>query len=244
MKKILLVALSMILVLGVVGCNKKPEPVEPETTVGPTGGLAGGWQINMDNSLDSMPQEAASAWCGAMEGITGAEYVPVAVIGTQVVAGTNYMFLARKTTVTKEPVVSLAAVVAYFDIQGGSKLVSIKDLDLGALTSKENSGTDPETGLAGGWTAFEEMDKMADVTDEEKATFEKALDGMVGVGYTPVTILGTQVVAGENIAYLAKGTTVTAEPVTNAYVVSVYKDLEGGASVNNICVLNLADLTE
>lgn len=239
MKKILLIALSLILVLGIVGCNKKePDPI-------PTGDeLAGGWNINLENSLTSMPQDAATAWTGAMEGMTGAEYEPVALIGTQVVSGTNYMFLARETLVTKEPVVKLAAVVIYADLQGNSTVNSVKELDLGTLTSKENSGTDPQSGLAGGWTVFEDMDKMANVTDDEKATFEKALDGMVGVGYTPVTVLGTQVVAGENFAYLAKGTMVTAEPVTNAYVVSVYKDLEGGASVNNICVLNLADLTE
>lgn len=244
MKKILLIALSLILVLGIVGCNKKEEEPVPTDPIPQEEELAGGWQINSENSLTSMPQEAATAWDAAMEGFAGAGYEPVALIGTQLVAGTNYMFLARETLVTEKPVVKLAAVVVYADLEGNATVNSVKELDLGALTSKENSGTDPEAGLAGGWTVFEDMDKMADVSSEDADTFNKALEGLTGVGYTPVTVLGTQVVAGENLAYLAKGTMVTAEPVTNAYVISVYKDLEGGASVNNICVLNLADLTE
>ena len=36
------------------------------------------------------------------------------------------------------------------------------------------------------------------ITDEVRALFEKALDGLVGVNYVPVTYLGTQVVAGYN----------------------------------------------
>ncbi len=244
MKKILIITLSLILIIGLVGCNKKEDEPIPTDPIPQEEEHAGGWQINSENSLTTMPQEAATAWTGAMEGMAGAGYEPVALIGTQLVAGTNYMFIARETLVTQNPVVKLAAVVVYADLEGNSSITSVKELDLESLTSKENSGAAPETGLAGGWTVFEDMDKMADVSSEDTDTFNKALEGLTGVGYTPVTVLGTQVVAGENLAYLAKGTMVTANPVANAYVISVYKDLEGNASVNNICVLNLADLKE
>ena len=84
----------------------------------------------------------------------------------------------------------------------------------------------------GGWGVNDQATVV--VTPEEQALFEKALEGLTGVGYEPVAVLATQVVSGTNRAFLCKGTTVTAEPTTNWYVVVVYENLSGEASLVSI----------
>ena len=85
--------------------------------------------------------------------------------------------------------------------------------------------------LAGGWTLRDLTEPM---TEEEVALFEKAFEGFVGVGYEPVAILSTQVVAGMNYCFLCRATTVTAQPVTYWAYVYIYADLEGNAEVSYI----------
>ncbi|MBQ1366079.1 MAG: hypothetical protein IIY60_09725, partial [Clostridia bacterium] len=60
--------------------------------------------------------------------------------------------------------------------------------------------------------------------------------GTITVAYTPVTLLGTQVVAGTNYAVLSK-----ASEINNGskwVIIYLYQDLEGNASV-----LSIADVT-
>ena len=48
--------------------------------------------------------------------------------------------------------------------------------------------------MLGGWTVAE----SAEITEEQKAIFDKAMEKLVGVGYEPVAYLASQVVAGTN----------------------------------------------
>lgn len=84
--------------------------------------------------------------------------------------------------------------------------------------------------LAGGWQVTEDPA----VTAEAGAALDKALEGLVGVGYQPVALLATQVVAGTNYCILCKGTTVTAVPQPFYALVYVSEDLQHNASVMDI----------
>lgn len=241
MKKTFISLLALSLTVGLAACSTVPEATATATATTPTQyesevvqeALAGGWTINKDNSLTSMPQDVATAWYGA---VTDDKYVPVALLGTQVVAGINYMFLAKDSNG------NLCTVVIYSDLQGNSSILKESPFDLIAMVSSDGSNT--PTGLAGGYTVNPDTDKMADVSAEDKDIFNRALNGTLGVTYAPVTVLATQVVAGQNIAYLATGTSATQNAETNLYVVSIYRDLDNNVSVNNICAVNLAMLTE
>ena len=54
--------------------------------------------------LTTMPQKAASAFTGGLEGLVGASYKPLLYVGEQVVKGVNYHFIAEQTRSTREPV--------------------------------------------------------------------------------------------------------------------------------------------
>ena len=95
--------------------------------------------------------------------------------------------------------------------------------------------------VAGGWT-IPDVNDGAGLTDDDKATFEKALGAQAGMDFEPVAVLATQVVAGQNIAYLCKGTPTTQNPVTEWDVVVVYKDLQGEASITSVAPIDLTDI--
>ena len=58
-------------------------------------------QIELEKftGLTKMPQKAASAWC-AVEKLVGAKYLPLVYVGSQVVKGVNYFFIAEQTLQT------------------------------------------------------------------------------------------------------------------------------------------------
>ena len=84
----------------------------------------------------------------------------------------------------------------------------------------------------GGWQAAEDPA----VTEELQAVFDKGLEGLVGVGYTPVAYLGSQVVAGTNHAFLCQARTVVPDAVPRWTIVYLYEDLKG-----NVTLMNVAD---
>ena len=88
----------------------------------------------------------------------------------------------------------------------------------------------------GGWTIAEDTE----LTDDQRSLFEKALEGLVGVGYEPVAYLGSQVVAGLNHCFLCKATVVYpgAEPAYK--LVYIYESLDGNASLTDVADLDIA----
>ena len=64
----------------------------------------GGIDILEQIGMDKMPQKAASAWSGAIDGkLVGATYKPIAYVGTQVVKGVNHIFIAEQTLIVATP---------------------------------------------------------------------------------------------------------------------------------------------
>ena len=90
----------------------------------------------------------------------------------------------------------------------------------------DDSDVTPADQLAGGWTTPED----GTITAEAQAAFDKAVKPG-GIAYTPVALLGTQVVAGINYAFvcIGKATAPNAKPAP--YLVIVYADLNGGAKL-------------
>ena len=88
--------------------------------------------------------------------------------------------------------------------------------------------------LAGGWTL---CDVKADIPEEALLAFDTAMQGLVGVGYEPVALLSTQLVAGMNYCFLCKATPVVPNAVSSWAYVYVYADLNGGAEIT--CIGNI-----
>ena len=97
-----------------------------------------------------------------------------------------------------------------------------------------------EPGKAGGWTL---NDSFAVSADAQQA-FDKAMEGLVGVNYQPVGLLGTQLVSGTNYCFLCEAAVVYPNAQPYYAVVTVYADLQGKAEVRNIVALDLSRIAE
>ena len=87
-------------------------------------GLAGGWTLSEDFGT-TLPENAQAAFDAATAGLLGAFYRPIACLGTQVVAGTNYAILAAMSTVTAEPKEGLVVLTIYAALDGTAEISHI-----------------------------------------------------------------------------------------------------------------------
>ena len=110
----------------------KPD-YEAPAHVDPIPVIAGGWNVNDEFGEAAIPAEAQAAFDKAMEGFAGVGYTPVAYLGSQLVAGHNYAFLCKSTTVTATPVTNLKVVVVYKALDGTASIKDIKDIDVAFL---------------------------------------------------------------------------------------------------------------
>lgn len=92
----------------------------------PPAGLMGGWQAPespvVDEDLAGYFQKASEDWTGSL-------IAPVALVGTQVVAGMNYRVLCMVAPVTSDAQPEWALVTLYRDLQGGCTFSDIVKFD-------------------------------------------------------------------------------------------------------------------
>lgn len=72
-------------------------------------GMHGSWQIAEPCAIS---EEAMAAFKEATN-VVGASYEALYLVGTQVVAGTNYMFIAKQTQSTNPPMTKVLKLVIY-----------------------------------------------------------------------------------------------------------------------------------
>jgi len=89
--------------------------------------MTGGWE-NVPHETAELPADAQAAFDKAVEGQVGAEYVPVALLSTQVVAGTNYCILCQITPVAPNATPTLALVYIYADLDGNAEITNVYEL--------------------------------------------------------------------------------------------------------------------
>ena len=215
MKKLIaLLLVTALLTCMLCACGKKPpEPV------------AGGWNVNSEFGKAELPEEAQAAFDAAAANYDGEELTPVAFLGTQVVAGLNFKYLCKTGS-------GLAVVTVYRDLEQNAEVTSVSDVAVSGLTEEAPAVQFDPADFAGGWSCEEACGGA--LGEDAQSAFDKAFEGFAGVGYQPLAVLGTQVVAGCNYAILAKATAVTAEPCSALAVVYVYADLQGGAEILGI----------
>ncbi len=97
------------------------------------GPLCGGWTPSADPTVT---EELQALFEKGTETLTGVSYIPVAYLGSQVVAGTNHAFLCQAVTAypgSLDMIPTYAMVYLYEDLSGNVSILSIADFDIGSL---------------------------------------------------------------------------------------------------------------
>ena len=116
--------------LALIGCSPSSSQVTSPSTSSTNSSavpLAGGWHA-ADQAYGVVPRDAQDAFDKALEGYAGVSLKPVAIMGTQVVAGTNYMFLCEGSKVVQNPKPELYVVKVYQDLNGNADFTYVEPL--------------------------------------------------------------------------------------------------------------------
>lgn len=96
--------------------------------------ILGGWSAYTDNPTE-IPTEALDALNAALDGLEGCVYKPIALLGTQIVAGTNYCFLCETTVVVPDAQPGYALVYVFDGLEGEHELLRVQEIEFSAFES-------------------------------------------------------------------------------------------------------------
>ena len=91
--------------------------------------LPGGWYAPEEITALPLPEDAQAAFDKAISDFDGSTVEPMALLGTQVVAGTNYAVLCRVTPAAPDAVPSTQVATVYADLQGGASFTGFRPID-------------------------------------------------------------------------------------------------------------------
>lgn len=218
-----------------------PEVAEQEDPIIPIVGGFMQYKEQTELDLTKIPEEAKEAIEQLNLRIEGSKRTPLVYLGSQVVAGTNYKFICRIEPLVKGMEAKIAVVTLYENLDG-DVVISDEKVISDEMFAADGSITFPEAGLVGAYApeaaagGFESVEYGTAGSSEKyglessaKEAFEKAADGFAGVGYRPLMLLDTQVVAGTNYRIICVATRVTAQPSRALCLVQVYGALDGTA---------------
>ena len=135
----------------------------------------GAWSVRTSVSAMSIDRNARRAFSEAMEGYAGYAVRPLALLGTQVVAGVNYCFLGYGTAATSRPAGSLCKVYVYAGPDGRAELAGIREIPLKGAP-------------ASGWEISQSR-RALKVEAAAKAALRQATEEMTGATYKPLLVL-------------------------------------------------------
>ena len=235
MRRLFTVTLGMLCVASIMGCGAKANNTESQATTASQEStltkeaeeisetnestpITGGWAINNDfDGIDDA--NAMSAFEKATEDLDGYRYDVAAVLGSQIVAGTNYLYLCRAEMVVPDAKPEYVILKVYEDLEGNAEITG----SLRLLEGKE------------GWE-YNDANPYMDENEEVKVAFDKALEGLTGVEYKPIAYIGYK---DNSYAVLTKITITSVEPLTSLSMVYITKT-DSGAMINDIYDIDMS----
>lgn len=235
MRRLFTVILGMLCAVSIMGCGAKANNTESQATTASqestltkeaeeisetneSAPITGGWAIN--NDFDGTDDaNAMSAFEKATEDLDGYRYDVAAVLGSQIVAGTNYLYLCRAEMVVPDAKPEYVILKVYEDLEGNAEITG----SLRLLEGKE------------GWE-YNDANPYMDENEEVKVAFDKALEGLTGVEYKPIAYIGYK---DNSYAVLTKITIASVEPLTSLSMVYITKT-DSGAMIDDIYDIDMS----
>lgn len=161
----------------------------------------GSWEVNVVTG--AMPEKVATA-VGALAGqLMGAEYTPIAYLGSQLVNGINHAVLAEQVLTTGRDTKNIVLLI--FNEKGmDCTLVNIERVVEGGVG---------EGGV--------EINVKLDIPEEAQKAFDTAIAEFMGSSVKPFAFLGSQVVKGIDYIFAAEVSAIVEEPVKKVAIVTV-----------------------
>lgn len=165
--------------------------------------MVGSWNVKV--VTDGMPQKVATAFSALADTLIGAEYEPIAYLGSQVVNGTNHAVLAKQVLTTGRDTTNI--VVLVFNEKPNAMEATLVSID------RVVEGGAPLGGI--------HIDPQIEIPEDAMDAWNEAFNAWVGAKLEPIVLLGTQVVKGTNFIFAATVTPVVPDAVAKASIVTI-----------------------
>jgi hypothetical protein len=146
------------------------------------------------------------------EELLGASFMPISVLGEQVVNGINYMVLCKEVRTTANK--NTRIVLLVINIPAGD--------------------------YTGSQATIVETIEHVDLPSEVQDCFDEAIGSLLGVNYVPLLYVGSQVVKGMNYYILCEATAVYpgAVPYPALVCVNSFQDVNTVVSIEKVSALD------
>lgn len=226
--------------------NEKPNDMKATLVnierVVEQGGEMGGIVVDVKTDI---PADAKEAFDKAFDGFVGSNVEPFALLATQVVNGTNYIFAAEVTSVTAEPVKTVSIVTVNniagtveFDNIFDKKDTKLKALGYAFTWLKNQANASRANSVSGGWN----IGIITDGMPQKVATAFGKLCDLIGARYTPIAYVGSQIVNGTNHAVLAEQEIANREATKNIVLIVFNEPID--ASADDLTVVSIKNVVE
>ena len=165
--------------------------------------MVGNWNVNV--SVSGMPQKVASAIGKLSETLIGAEYTPIAYLGSQVVNGTNHAVLAEQTVITGRDTKNIVMLI--FNEKPNDMEATLVNIE------RVVEGGAPMGGV--------NVNPMTEIPADAMKEWNTAFEGRVGIKAEPFALLATQVVKGTNFIFAATVTPVYPDAETMVSIITI-----------------------
>jgi hypothetical protein len=165
--------------------------------------MTGSWDVKV--VTNGMPQKVATAFGELAEKLIGAEYEPIAYLGSQVVNGTNHAVLAKQVLTTGRDTINI--VVLIFNEKHGAMEATLVSID------RVVEGGAPLGGV--------HIDPQTEIPADAMDAWNEAFGAWVGAKLEPIALLGTQVVKGTNFIFAATVTPVVPDATAKVSIVTI-----------------------
>ena len=220
-------ALAVISALSCTAVSVSAEDADTTLTEVSTP-MTGGWAVNDSYAAMSKNPEAKAAFRKATKDYAGWSFKAIALLGTQVVAGTNYAVLVKADELNPDGgATQIKVMYIYEDLKGNAEITGFQTI-IGEQ-------------LMGGFTANSGLFTISK-NETVYSAYKKAMKELVGVSYSPVAYLGSQIVSGTNYLVLCRSKGVYPGASYGWSLVTIYCDLKGNASVGDIQALDLGNM--
>lgn len=219
--------------IALAGCAGNATPsssADSSSSDAAASATAGGWtytpldEVHLDADMQKLYKDAAADK-------DAANYTPVAVLATQVVAGSNSAFLCEGADDTWH------IVVVYKDPQGALSTISDETIDIANVKTADLSTKGGDEEFVGAWSVL--MPEAPLVLPEDAwIAFDTADEGYEDLDLVPVASLGSQVVSGANYRVLCAGQATESDPAS-LYIVDVYAPAQGSPSFTSVSFFDL-----
>ena len=226
---------AVILTCGLTAC-KVNKSVNINADVKVNGEEVFSTQISTDSweipQINKVSVEQKKYFEDAVSQLDGYFYEPVALLGTQIVSGTNYCFLCRPSVTADNAAGPYVCTYIYVDLQGNASF--IKDERLVRPSTETSDGVT----VPGGWSYAESNEITSDIRNILYSANEKNTD----VTYEAIAYIGSQVVAGTNHAILCKTMPSDSgkDNKSSLVLVYVYEDLQGNCEIIDTADIKIA----